>query len=152
MSIPLLTKTAISCGVPVILKHAPDVIKALWCRFFAPKIIEKKIPPQFVKPIELDNTNYIPAAPPQKRIQRKVPDTTKLSKYHWDYVMEMYQIWRADCDDPNTKSKKQYEVVERLNLRMRMDKSRTFYTSIFNGTLKRSDCSDEPLNFNNTLF
>lgn len=151
MSFPFFAKTAISCGVPVLLKHAPDAIKALWCRFFASEPTEEKVSPHFVKPITFHNTR-IPAAPPLKRTQRKTRDTTKITKYHWDYIMEMYQIWRADCDNPNTKSKKQYEVVKRLNLRMGLDKSRTFYASIFNGTLTRDECSDGPLDFNNTLF
>lgn len=151
MSIPFLTKTAISCGVPVLLKHAPDAVKALWCKYFAPKT-QDKVPPHFVKPIEFPKVTRKSAAPPQKRIQRKTPDTTKLTKYHWDYIMAMYEAWRADCDNPKTKSKKQYEVVERLNLRMGLNKSRTFYASIFNGTLPRNECSDDPLNFDNTLF
>lgn len=150
MSTPLLAKTVINCGVPKLIEHAPNAIKAIWCRFFAKEIpntpdedFDEMMQGVFPEPINIV-TNPLPKKPRKKKCM--IPWT----QVHYDYIqLVMTSVADFHANNPKKKKIRQYQVIDFLNDRMVMDKTRSAYAPFFFRTIDRDDLPQGKVYFDN---
>lgn len=76
---------------------------------------------------------------------RKSPDTTPFTKYHYDVVMEEYnEMIEHNNNRPKGISRlNTTELTSILNTRLDLNKSRTTYSRIWTGKIKKEDLPDQ---------
>lgn len=145
MSAPFLAKTAISCAVPAIIEHAPNAVKAVWCYFFGNE--------ETVKPIgdlpQIRPPQDIPVTPKKPR---KVRDNTPWTQAHFDYIIEVHAAWQDWNNTHPGRRRTQDELAVFLNSQMRLDKSASAYSTIFNGYVDRDSLPAGKVDFDTSIF
>lgn len=150
---PLLAKTVISCGVPKLIEHAPDIIKAVWCRLFPDKPKTEELD-GFAQKKAIPHPFYDTDIPPKKKKRKiyKKRDSTKFTVVHLEYARKVHAAWYEYNNSNPGKHKNQDELVDFLNRRMDMDKSRTAMATLWNGRINKEDLPEGEVYFDNENF
>ncbi len=137
----LLGKTAIVCAVPKIIDALSD-----WFTGKPAKFTGKSSEPESAIPIA---QTKLPAPLVSLRKKR---DSTRWTQVHYDYVIFMFGVW-TDWNFNNPKDKKtRNQLVDFLNARMGLHKSKTAYSRIFNGMVDRNALAKGKVYFDNKTF